>query len=141
MIGTAPHDPVRVPTGLPSGNRRPSLSLAWWALACAFVTTAGLAVIAWVLLVLDALTYGVSQVFAVTVDPPFTDRYGGAFAVAVAVNLGGTLVLSRLALRTSAAGWPPALAGALVAIAAGAIAASVLLLMLGINPVTVVTHG
>lgn len=141
MSGTAAQDPVPVAAAARSGNRRPGLSLPWWALAYAVVTTAALALLAWAILILDALTYGVSQVFGVTVDSPVIDRYGGAFAAAVGVNLVGTLLLSRLALRTSAAAWPPAIAGALVAVAAGTVAACVLLLGLGINPVTVVTTG
>lgn len=141
MSGTAPAAPAPVPAAAGSGNRRPGLALPWWALAYAFVTTAGLAMLAWAILVLDALTYGTVRVLDLaTVDPPVADDYGAAFAVAVTANLVGTFVLSRLALRTSAASWPPALAGLLVATVSGAVAVCVLLLPLGIDPVDVVTH-
>ena len=140
MSGEAPSDRVPVPVAPHARNRRPDLSLPWWALAYAFVTTAGLAMLVWAILVLDALSYGVFQVLDVAaVGPPVVDRYSTAFAVAVAVNLGSTLALSRLALRTSAAAWPPVLAGLLVALVTGTVAACVLLLMLGIDPVDVVT--
>ena len=123
-----------------SGSGRWGLSLPWWSLALATLTSVGLALLALAFLLLDALTYGTAYVLDLgMLDPPTTDRYTLALAVAVGVNVFGAIGLSRLALRTPAATWPPILAALPIALVTGAVAVVALLTTLGIDPVSLLT--
>jgi hypothetical protein len=117
-----------------SSSGRWGLSLPWWSVALATLTTVGLALLAFAILVLDAFTYGTVDVFDPgAIDPPIVDRYRLAFAVGAGINLFGAIALSRLALRTPAATWPPILAALPIALVTGAIAVVAMLATLGID--------
>ena len=118
---------------------RYGLTLPWWSLAYAILTTAGLALLAWGIVVMQALGYGVAYILDTgpTVRPD-ADRYSLAFAVAVAVNLGGAVALSRLWLRTRPTTLPPAMAAVPVAVVSGGVAAFAMLAVLGIEPTVLV---
>jgi hypothetical protein len=108
----------------------------WWALAFSAVSTAALLALAWVLLIMHALGYGVAAVMASeAVTAPDGDRYGLAFAVAAIVNLASAATLAWLASRTPVRTWPPAAQGLAGALLAAVAAVCVLLLALGIRPV------
>jgi hypothetical protein len=108
----------------------------WWALAFGAVTTAGLGILAWGILIAQALSYGVADVISPgAMKAPDGGRYGQAFVVGVAVNLSSSLALAWLAFRTPGRTWPPAAQGLAAALLAAVGAACALLLTLGINPV------
>jgi hypothetical protein len=108
----------------------------WWALAFAAVTTGGLALLVWALLILHAFAYGGAAVIQLEpIDPPDTARYLLAFTVAVTVNLASAAALGDLAGHTPGRTWPPALQGLAAAVLAAVAAGCALLLTLGINPV------
>ncbi|WP_156022922.1 hypothetical protein [Terracoccus sp. 273MFTsu3.1] len=110
------------------------LSLPWWSLAIGVLTTVFLAGLAFALLVLHALTYGFTSVAGLgSIDEPDVDRYELALAVGIGANVFGALGLSRLALRTRAAAWPPVLAALPIALATGVVATTAMLAVLGID--------
>ena len=111
------------------------LSLPWWSLAIGVLTTAFLAGLAFALLVMHSLTYGFTYVLGVgSVDDPVVGRYELALAVGILLNVAGALVLSRLALRTRAAAWPPVLAALPIAVVTGVAATAGMLAVLGFDP-------
>ena len=108
----------------------------WWALAFGGVTTTGLGVLAWGILIAHALSYGVADVISPgTMAAPDGGRYGVAFVVGVVVNLSSAVALSWLAFHTPGRTWPPSVQGLAAALFAAVGAACALLLTLGIDPV------
>jgi len=116
---------------------RPPVGPVWWVLVFGGLTTAGLGVFTWVLLVMHALGYGVAAVFApeTEVAAPDGGRYGLAFVVGVIVNLAAAAALTRLASHTAIRTWPPVAQGLGTALVAATVASCALLLTLGISPV------
>lgn len=114
---------------------RPAAPL-WWALVFGALSTVGLGALALGLLVMHGLMYGTLAVIGpeVRIPPPGGDRYPLAFAAGVMANVTVGVTLMWLALRSRARTWSPVLLGLSVALVAGLAAASVLLLVLGINP-------
>lgn len=111
------------------------LSLPWWSLAIGALTTVFLAGLAFALLVMHSLTYGFTYVLEVgSIDHPELDRYELALAIGVGTNVFGALGLSRLALRTRAATWPPVLAALPIALVTGVVATTGMLAVLGVDP-------
>ncbi|CAN7181108.1 hypothetical protein LJR027_000316 [Terrabacter sp. LjRoot27] len=111
------------------------LSLPWWSLAIGALTTVFLAGLAFALLVMHSLTYGFTYVLEVgSIDHPELDRYEQALAIGVGTNVFGALGLSRLALRTRAATWPPVLAALPIALVTGVVATTGMLAVLGVDP-------
>jgi hypothetical protein len=121
---------------VPAESRRNVVPM-WWTLGFGALTTVGLAVFTYGLLLFDALVYGTTKVIApeTGLAPPNNDRYGLAFAVAVIVNLVSGPVLIWLATRTRARTWRPVALGLCAALVAAMAATCALLLTLGINPV------
>ncbi|MGO4597573.1 hypothetical protein [Terrabacter sp. 2RAF25] len=112
-----------------------ALSLPWWCVAYSILTTAALALLAWGLVLLQAIGYGVSHTLDLgPVDAPDADRYGAALAVAVAVNIGGSVALSQLWRRRGEPTLTPAVAAVPVVLAAGVTATVAMLAVLGIAP-------
>lgn len=108
----------------------------WWALVFAAVTTAGLGLLAWGLLVMDALIYGASAVVGPeAITAPDGARYRLGFSVAVVFNLATAVGLARLSSHTPGRTWPTALQGLAAALLAAVAAACALLVTVGINPV------
>lgn len=111
------------------------LSLPWWSLAIGALTTAFLAGLAFVLLVMHSLTYGFAYVLDLgSVDDPDIGRYELALAVGIGTNVFGALGLSRLTMRTRAAAWPPVLAALPIALVTGVVATTGMLAVLGFDP-------
>ena len=123
------------------GNRRPARERfqyhsVWWALAFAAVTTVGLALVAWGLLILHAFVYGSAAVIQLEpIAPPDDARYLLAFTIAVTVNLATAAALAWIAWYTPVRTWPAALQGLAAAVLAAVAGVCALLLTLGINPV------
>lgn len=120
-----------------SAKSRRNVVPVWWALAFGGLTTLGLGVLAWGLLIMHALSYGVANVIApeTGLAAPEGSRYVLALAVGVIVNLAGGPTLIWLAIRTPARAWPPVVLGLCTALLAAVVATCALLLTLGINPV------
>jgi len=108
-----------------------------WAVGLSVVTSAGLGALTLGLLLMHALGYGFAAALFPDIGglPPDGSQYGLALAVGVTVNVGLATAMVGLAHRTPARGWPPALQSSVAAVVAGVVAASVLLLTLGIDPV------
>lgn len=112
----------------------------WWALGFAAVTTAGLGLLAWGLLVMDALIYGTAAVIGPEIiTAPDGARYRLGFTLAAAVNLATAAGLAGLACHTPGRTWPPALQGLAAALLATVAAGCALLVTIDINPVDFVT--
>ena len=112
----------------------------WWALTLAAVTTAGLGLLAWGLLLMHAFIYGAAAVVGVElITAPDGTRYRLGFTIAVIVNLASAPVLARLACHTPARNWPAVLQGLAAALLAAIAAGCALLVTVGINPVDFVT--
>ena len=112
----------------------------WWALALAAVTTAGLGLLAWGLLLMHAFIYGAAAVVGVElITAPDGTRYRLGFTIAVIVNLASAPVLARLACHTPARTWPAVLQGLAAALLSATAAGCALLVTVGINPVDFVT--
>ena len=126
-------------TAPPSTRHTPSPWPAFgWALALTLLATIALGLLAHMVFLVDALAYGAARVVSPDADleAPGTAPYVTAFVVAELVAVGGGLLLTAALGRTSAPGWPSAARG-LGAGGAAAVAATVtMLLMLGINPLT-----
>ncbi|HEU5144185.1 MAG TPA: hypothetical protein VFT81_03345 [Dermatophilaceae bacterium] len=122
--------------------RAPSMSRyhpVWWALAFGAVTTAGLGILAWWILIAHALSHGVADVISPgAMAAPDGRRYGLALAGGGIVNLSSAMALAWLAFHTPGRTWPPAAQGLAAALVAAVGAACALLLTLGINPVDLV---
>lgn len=109
-----------------------------WALGLVAVTTVGLAVLAWALVMMHGLTYGALTVLGTDIEAPDLDRYAVALGVGALTNLGVGLGAAWLAEGTRARRWPAWAVGVLAALLAAVVAGSVLLLMVGISPVDLV---
>jgi hypothetical protein len=121
--------------GAEAVESRWGLSLPWWSLAIGALTTAFLAGLAFVLLVMHSLTYGFTYVLDLgSVDGPDVGRYELALAVGIGTNVFGALGLSRLTVRTRAAAWPPVLAAVPIALVSGVVATAGMLAVLGFDP-------
>lgn len=111
------------------------LSLPWWSVVFSALTTVLLAGLAFALLAMHALTYGFTHVLGVgSVDDPDVGRYELGLAVGIGIDVVGAVVLSRLALRTRAAAWPPVLAALPIAVVTGGAAAAGMFAVLGYDP-------
>jgi hypothetical protein len=107
-----------------------------WALVFAAVTTAGLGLLAWGLLVMHALFYGAGAVIGPeAITAPDGARYRVGFTVAVVVNLATAAGVARLACHTPGGTWPTALQGLAAALLAAVAAGCALLVTVGMNPV------
>lgn len=117
-----------------SGHPSPPVG---WAVALSVVTSIGLAALTFVLLLEHALGYGfAAALFPDTAPvPPDGSRYGLALALGATTNLVLAAGTAGLAHRTPARAWPRALQALAAAVIAGVVAACVLLLTLGIDPV------
>ena len=113
----------------------------WWALAFAAVTTAGLALLGWALLIMHALSYGATALIGpgTIAAAPDAARYRQGFTVAVIVNLVSAPVLAWLVCHTPGRTWLPVLQGLAAAGLAAVAAGCALLLSLGIDPVDFVS--
>jgi hypothetical protein len=121
--------------GAEAVESRWGLSLPWWSLAIGALTTAFLAGLAFVLLVMHSLTYVFAYVLDLgSVDDPDVGRYELALAVGIGTNVFGALGLSRLTVRTRAAAWPPVLAAVPIALVSGVVATAGMLAVLGFDP-------
>ena len=69
-----------------------------------------------------------------SVDDPVVGRYELALAVGIGIKVVGAMVLSRLALRTRAAAWPPVLAALPIGLVTGVAAAAGMFAVLGYDP-------
>lgn len=88
---------------------------------------------------MHALVYGFTRVLGVgSVDDPVVGRYELALAVGIGINVVGAVVLSRLALRTRAAAWPPVLGAFPIAVVTGVVAAAGMFAVLGYDPLVLV---
>ena len=96
----------------------------WWSLVFGALTTAGLGVLAWALLVLHALGYGAVVVIAPGTDVAAPDggRYASAFAVGVIVHAAIATAALRLGSRTAIGTWPPMAQGLGTALVAAPVA-------------------
>ena len=122
-----------------AGQSRWGLSLPWWSLALGSLATVWLAGLAFVVLVLHVFTFGFSYALDLgVVDSPDVAQYELALAVGIGINVFGALALSRLALGTRAATWPPLLAAVPIALFTGVTATAGMLATLGIGPLDVV---
>lgn len=108
----------------------------WWALAFSAVTTLGLGILVWMILLSHALVYGVAAVISPeAVAAPEEGRYALAFAVGALANLVSAPALVSLARTGLHLKWTPVAQGLAAAVTAFVVAACALLLTLGINPV------
>ena len=123
----------------PSAHRR----AAAWALGLGVLATVGLAMLAWGLVVMHALSYGTFQVLRpdATTAPPDERRYALALAAGAGTALLVGPVLAGTTARRLARPWPPSLVGTGAAVLAAIAGASVLLLTLGVDPVSFVVSG
>ncbi|HEU4515334.1 MAG TPA: hypothetical protein VFR87_19665 [Nocardioidaceae bacterium] len=126
---TATQPSVREPT--------PWSALAW-ALTLTLVATVLLGVLTHMVFLVDALAYGVAEVISPEADleAPDLAHYVTAFAVSSVLAVGGGLLLTLALGRTTAAGWPSPARGLAAGAASTVAAALALLLMIGINPLT-----
>ncbi|MGD8201342.1 hypothetical protein ACQE98_11835 [Ornithinimicrobium sp. W1679] len=124
-------------TASASVDPRPTLASLWWTLALLVLTTAGLGLLAWALLVTHGMAYAAFEVFRPqgVVAAPDLDDYLRALLVAVTSNVAVALALVWLARRTRARRWHPVAVGVLAAVTAVVLAGSAMLLLLGISPI------
>ena len=128
--------------GRPAPQPRSGYEPVWWALAFAVVTTAGLGLLAWGLLIMHALIYGAGAVVGPeTIAAPDGARYRLGLTVAVVVNLATAAGLTRIAAHTPGRTWSPALQGLAAALLAAVAAGCALLVTVGINPVDFAVAG
>lgn len=125
---------------MPSASADPRRSLApvWWTAGLVVLTTTGLGLLTWALLIMHALTYGTFEVLrpqAGVIAPEF-DNYVRAFLVGATVNVAVAFAMVCLANRTRAQRWHPITVGIMTALAGAVAGGSALLLVLGINPVS-----
>ncbi|WP_289020161.1 hypothetical protein [uncultured Ornithinimicrobium sp.] len=127
-------------TASASVEARPTLASVWWTLALLLLTTAGLGLLAWALLVTHGMAYATFEVVRPrgVVVAPHLDDYVRALLVAVTTNVAVALALVWLARRTRARRWHPIAVGVLAAVTAVVLAGSTLLLLLGISPIAFV---
>lgn len=120
-----------------SPRSRRTVVPVWWSLGFSGLTTLGLGVLTWGLLIAHALMYGTLEVIGPTkgITAPEGNRYLLAFVVAAFVNLVGAPALIWLVVRTGVRSWPPVVLGLGAALVAAVAGACALLLMLGLNPV------
>jgi hypothetical protein len=141
MSSTVPEPPPALPAG-PAGSARraasPTGPAVAWALGVGLLATAGLALLAWGLLVLDAFAYGVARGFGPEAggDPPDELRYATALATGACVILLGGPLLAWWAARGRSRTWHAVLVGIGAGLLAAAAGASAFLLVLGVDPVT-----
>ena len=111
-----------------------------WALGLGVLATAGLAVLAWALLVLDAIGYGGFLVLSPEshVPPPDEHRYVAALATGACLTLVGGPALAWVVARGPGGTWGAALVGIGAGVLAAVAGASALMLVLGIDPVAFV---
>ena len=123
-----------------SVEARPTLASVWWTLALLLLTTAGLGLLAWALLVTHGMAYAALEVLRPRerVVAPHLDDYVRALLVAVTTNVAVALALVWLARRTRARRWHPIAVGVLAAVIAVVLAGGTLLLLLGISPIAFV---
>ncbi|WP_076262096.1 hypothetical protein [Intrasporangium flavum] len=114
-----------------------------WALGVGLLATAGLAVLAWALLVMHAIGYGGFLVLSPEshVAPPDEHRYVLALATGACLTLLGGPLLAWFVARGPGQAWGAALVGIGAGVLAGVAGASALLLVLGIDPVGFVLGG
>lgn len=125
--------------GSSSRRRSSRFRPVWWALGFSALTTVGLGALAWAIVIVHALVYGVGAAVApqaiAAVDG---DRYRLAFAVGLIANVASASCLAWLAARTPARSWNPVVQGLTAAVLAAVAGASALLLSLGMNPLAFV---
>lgn len=126
--------------GSPTTHR--TVVAVWWGMGFGGLTTLGLGLLTWGILITHALIYGTFDVISpeVGIPAPQVNRYLLAFVIGVIVNLASAPLLTWAAFRLRARAWPPVLlglSGAFVAAVAGTCA---LLLTLGFNPVEVLLN-
>lgn len=110
----------------------------WWTTGFVVSTVVGLAALDWAAFMMHALGYGMFQALDPgTVAPPDTALYARALLVGCLVDVAVTVAMLWLLLRTAARRWPGWTTALLAAAVAGVVAASTLLLVLGINPLDV----
>ena len=140
--GTATGAEAGPSDGRPAPQPRSGYEPVWWALAFAVVTTAGLGLLAWGLLIMHALIYGAGAVVGPeTIAAPDGARYRLGLTVAVVVNLATAAGLARIAAQTPGRTWSPALQGLAAALLAAVAAGCALLVTVGINPVDFAVAG
>lgn len=146
MSSPVPEPPPALPAGpagsAPRAASRPGPAVAW-ALGVGLLATAGLAVLAWALLVVHAIGYGGFLVLSPEshVDPPDAHRSVLALATGACLTLLGGPLLAWSVARGFARTWGSAAVGIGSGVLAAAAGASALLLVLGIDPVTFVFGG
>lgn len=109
----------------------------WWALGLAVLTTVGLGLLTWGLIILDLLAYGMLEVMSpgAGVEPHAPSRFGLALAGGAVVNIVGAPALAVTLGRTPARAWPSVLRGLVAALLAAGAGLFTLLLVLGVDPV------
>ena len=115
-----------------------SLAPVWWTAGFVILTTTGLGLLTWGLLIMHAMTYGTFEVLrpqAGVIAPEF-DNYVRAFLVGVTVNVGVAFGTVWLANKTRARGWHPITVAVIAGVAGAVASSSASLMMLSINPVT-----
>lgn len=106
-----------------------------WSVGFAVLTSVGLVVLTWALLVMDAVVAMALAVASPDAEVAVGGHYGRALALGVALNLVLAPVLSLALMRTPARTWPAWVQGLASAGMAAVSAGAVLLLVVGIDPV------
>lgn len=110
----------------------------WWTAGFVVLTTTGLGLLTWGLLIMHAMTFGTFEVLQpqAGVIAPKLDNYVRAFFVGATVNVAVAFGLVWLAHKTRARGWHPITVAVMAILAGAVVSSSASLIMLGINPVT-----
>lgn len=115
---------------------RPRSEAVGWALVFGVLTSLALAALAVVLLLMNAMAYGVALVFAPDVlASPDESRYLLALVFGVVLSMAGSPALAWLGFGSSSRSWPPMVQGLAAAVLAAVVAVCALLLTLGISPI------
>ncbi|MEW1952393.1 hypothetical protein [Terrabacter sp. NPDC080008] len=113
----------------------------WWATGFVLLTLVGLGALAWAALLMHAMLYGTFQVMDPgSVAAPEPGRYARALVVGCLVDVAGTAAMLRLLLRSTDRRWPAWASALLAAAVGGVVAASTLLLVVGVSPLSLLGY-
>lgn len=129
-----------LPTNSPSSADavRPLGYALAWALGFALIAVTTVMALGYAILIMHAISYGAAAVFSPDseITAPSLDAYGIAVAVSSTVALVGSAALVMAARSTRVRQWAPPLQGLVAAVPAGVLAVLTLLLLLDIDPLT-----
>jgi len=125
-------------TTVPVTSAKSDYRAVWWALGFTVPVVIALAALAVGIFLTITTVYGVGVVMFPGTDltAPGGTEFRIALAASTLVAVLGSVGLALLGRYEPVAGWHPALVGLLAALLAGLVAACVLLLALGINPLS-----